>query len=695
MKAKSPRSAIRRAAAAALLIWIIAASAQKAHAVSIVANPTSLAMSALSGDPSDVQTISITSSGANFSFTVGFFVSTPSQIGWLSVDKRSGTTPATLTVTANPLGLGITSPQGMPPLPVYQASITIVAQGTSNSPVTIPVTFDVPGLKQLAVDPLNINFSAAPGSTPAAQSVEILSEGTAGGELVYIASATSDGNFLSVSPSTGLTPRVMNVSADTTNLVVGNTYKGVINVNDTTNAAVNLRQISVFITVTTASPPAISLAPMSLAFASNSGSSPPTQSFQISNAGSGTFNWTATPSTTSGGNWLSASPASGSTPSTVTVTVNSAALNNGNYSGKITISSAGVGNSPQVVNVTLVVGSQPTISFSPAGLFFSTSPGTNPPPQNFQVTNSGTGVLGWSAAFTSPGNYLSVGPTSGTAPSTLTATVNSSAFSPGNYPGVVTLTSPNASNSPQTVSALLTVSNNAPIANQNGVVNGGSFSLDATVAPNTIASLFGGRMSNDLFTAQTLPLPAVLGTTQVFVNGVAAPLFFVSNTQINFQMPPEVTGNTALVNVVFNGATSAPITVNLAPAVPGIFTRDQQGTGAGAVLNADNTPNSPANPVPRGGTVVIFATGLGATNPPVAAGLPGNVAEPFNRLIATPQVTIGGIDAHVDFAAVAPGFVGEYQVNAVVPLNVVPGSAVNVQITAGGKNSNIATIAVN
>src|SRR5262249_42232556 len=126
-------------------------------------------------------------------------------------------------------------------------------------------------------------------------------------------------------------------------------------------------------------PAALLLAPASLAFFSSPGISPSVQNFQVTNSGSGTLNWTTVPSTTSGGNWLSVAPTSGSAPSTVTVTVNSDALSAGNYTGKVTVSGSGISNSPQVLNVALTVGAQPAISFSPNQLFFSTTPGNNPP----------------------------------------------------------------------------------------------------------------------------------------------------------------------------------------------------------------------------------------------------------------------------------------------------------------------------
>jgi adhesin/invasin len=105
------------------------------------------------------------------------------------------------------------------------------------------------------------------------------------------------------------------------------------------------------------------------------------------------------------------------------------------------------------------------------------------------------------------------------------------------------------------------------------------------------------------------------------------------------------------------------------------------------------TPGVRSGPAARGGVVSIYATGLGATEPPVASGQlsPGG---PLAIVTATPTVQIGGQNAAVSFAGLAPGFVGVYQVNAEVPGGISPGDAVPVVMIQGGVESNTATIAV-
>ncbi len=233
-----------------------------------------------------------------------------------------------------------------------------------------------------------------------------------------------------------------------------------------------------------------------------------------------------------------------------------------------------------------------------------------------------------------------------------------------------------------------------PVVNAAGIVNGASFSTDGLVSPGSLVSLFGLSLAADTALANEIPLPRALAGAQVLVNDTAAPLFYVSPSQINFQMPAEAMGDEASVVVTSAGLRSLSATAKIVPQAPGIFSAQPGGTGQGAVLNQDFSPNSAQNPAPRGSVIQIFATGLGATNPPLASGQPGAQAEPFNRTFAIPAVFVGGFLAGFVFSAVAPGFVGLYQINARIPAGAPSGVAVSLQIVAGGRASNTVTIAL-
>ncbi len=446
--------------------------------------------------------------------------------------------------------------------------------------------------------------------------------------------------------------------------------------------------------------PQFSVQPSSLNFQVRLGAGgAPSQTLSITNAASGRLNWAVQVAPQSGGNWLSVSPTAGATPATISVSVSEAGLSPGTYQGYIVIAHLIDPTRPQTVNVTLSVtpAGAARIALSPSSLQFASSVAANPPAQTFQLQNAGTGTLDWTAAAAtqSGGNWLAVTPTTGAAPSTLTVNVNSVSLPVGIYTGSITITalaSANAANSPQVLPVTLAVS--VPAIGRGGVLNGASFSRDAVVSPGSIAALFGINLAAGTETAGSLPLPTALAGTQVLVNNTPAPLFFVSPSQINFQIPGELAGTTAQVVVVSGGVRGPAAAVNVAPEAPGIFTAPPGGSGQGAVLNEDLSPNSAQNPAPAGSVVQIFATGLGATNPPAATGQPGAISPPFHRTALTPVVTVGGAPAEVLFSALAPGFVGLYQVNVRVPAATPRGSAVPLQVEIGGRSSNTVTLAV-
>jgi uncharacterized protein (TIGR03437 family) len=100
-----------------------------------------------------------------------------------------------------------------------------------------------------------------------------------------------------------------------------------------------------------------------------------------------------------------------------------------------------------------------------------------------------------------------------------------------------------------------------------------------------------------------------------------------------------------------------------------------------------------ANPIDRGGVVVIYVEGLGGVNRAVNAGDP-SPGGPLAEVVSEVSVSIGGQPAQVLFAGLTPFFAGLYQINAVVSQTVAPGNAVPVVVTAAGRASPSVTIAV-
>ena len=232
-----------------------------------------------------------------------------------------------------------------------------------------------------------------------------------------------------------------------------------------------------------------------------------------------------------------------------------------------------------------------------------------------------------------------------------------------------------------------------PSINSGGIVNAASSA--APVAPGSIASVYGGFLLTSPAGASGAPLPDSLAGLSLQFGDTPAPLFYASTGQVNLQVPWETAGESQTsLTATLNGQAGSAQTVSLAPFAPGIFATNAQGTGQGAILNTSYQLVDASHPATPGVTYIqIYCTGLGpVTNQPAdGAAAPAN---PPAETSTIPEVTIGGVPATVTFAGLAPGFVGEYQVNALVPAAASAGNAVPVAISIEGAASNTVTIAV-
>jgi uncharacterized protein (TIGR03437 family) len=207
----------------------------------------------------------------------------------------------------------------------------------------------------------------------------------------------------------------------------------------------------------------------------------------------------------------------------------------------------------------------------------------------------------------------------------------------------------------------------------------------APVAPGGLISIYGDQMSPVNIATQQIPLPTALGESCLTVNGVPVPMLFVSSTQINGQLPFNVDG-AATMTLRTPGGVSDNYYFSIYPAAPSIFRSGTAGplTELATVVRADNNEFiTPTNPVHPGDSIVIYATGLGRTDPAVDAGLPAP-ADPLPSAIIAPQVTLGGAALNVTYAGLAPGQVGVYQINASVPIGVPLGMNVPLVVNQGG-----------
>jgi uncharacterized protein (TIGR03437 family) len=285
------------------------------------------------------------------------------------------------------------------------------------------------------------------------------------------------------------------------------------------------------------------------------------------------------------------------------------------------------------------------------------------------------------------------------APTPVAATVNANAtnLAPGIYNGALTITAPANSTNSATVQVTLTVTPRPTPLPMTGsvplvtaVLNGAS-QMAGSVSPGEIVIIFGQNIGPaapaGLAVGADGKVATLLSGVQALFDGVPAPLLYVSASQVNAVVPYEVAPNAvANLQLQFNGTAIPAGGVPVAPATPAVFSIDSTGQGAAAVLNQDNTVNSPANPAARGSIVQIYATGAGVTSP---AGITGAITGAATMQPLLPvSLTIGGITAAIAYASSAPDAVsGLFQVNAVVPQSVAPGPAAPLVLTVGTASS--------
>ncbi len=238
--------------------------------------------------------------------------------------------------------------------------------------------------------------------------------------------------------------------------------------------------------------------------------------------------------------------------------------------------------------------------------------------------------------------------------------------------------------------SIASVANSATNIGFSSVASGSSGTGVPPIAPGEIVTLFGAGLGPANLTVNT-PHNGVYGSTlagvSVTFNGTSAPIIYVSATQTAVQAPYELDGaSTAFVSLTYNGQSALGITVPVAATSPGIFTFNATGSGQAAVVNADGTINSAAHPAPIGGYVSLYLTGEGTISPQVVDGSisPANASVP-NAGVA---VTIGGQPASTTYIGEAPDeVVGLLQINAQIPSNITPGTAVPVVVSIGGVNT--------
>ena len=225
------------------------------------------------------------------------------------------------------------------------------------------------------------------------------------------------------------------------------------------------------------------------------------------------------------------------------------------------------------------------------------------------------------------------------------------------------------------------------------VVNAASFLPG--VSPGGLASIFGTDLSDttgDVY-AGSNPLPDQLADVSVQINGVNAPIYSIANgNQINLQVPYEtpVGSSAVLVEVFKNGVSEFTVQTDSFTEDPGIFA---YGDNYAVAELPDYSIIGPDNPAYPGDTIVLYTTGLGPLMSDLVDGYGSPTSPPFAETVDPFQVELNGELCTVLYSGLAPGFVGLYQVNFIVP-DDAPAGDLNLQIFSQYANSNTVILTV-
>jgi uncharacterized protein (TIGR03437 family) len=270
--------------------------------------------------------------------------------------------------------------------------------------------------------------------------------------------------------------------------------------------------------------------------------------------------------------------------------------------------------------------------------------------------------------------WLVVYPLSGTGPAKINLVASSPGFGNGAYTATLVVQSVDTVPQAINVPVQFTIGGSSAIS-IGGVAHGASF--QHVYAPGMVLSVFGTNLAPSVRLA-SLPLPLIMAGVSATVNGIAAPLYYVSPLQLNIQVPYETAAGTALLAVSNNGLV-ATYSFEVSASAPGIYL--QPGNAI--------TPNASGR---RGQIYTLFITGAGEVSPPIATG-----AAPSAKQVPVPllpvSMSIGGVTAQTQYVGIPGWSVGTLQINFTVP----PSAPLGVQpvvVTVGSAASAAANFTV-
>ena len=204
--------------------------------------------------------------------------------------------------------------------------------------------------------------------------------------------------------------------------------------------------------------------------------------------------------------------------------------------------------------------------------------------------------------------------------------------------------------------------------NPAGVVNAATFApFTAGVSNGEFLTIYGNNLAPGTFISGSVPYQTNLAGVQVLVNGVAAPIYYVSTGQISIIAPSGNPFPLAQFQVNNNGSLSNVVMEEVNETTPGVFLQaNPNGIGYGAIVHLNGSPVSASNPAQPGEYLEAFLTGLGPVYPTVPDGAAPPIS-PLSYTVNTITADLAGVNVPVGFAGLAPELAGLYQINLQIP----------------------------
>jgi uncharacterized protein (TIGR03437 family) len=196
-----------------------------------------------------------------------------------------------------------------------------------------------------------------------------------------------------------------------------------------------------------------------------------------------------------------------------------------------------------------------------------------------------------------------------------------------------------------------------------GVRDGSSL---GSPSPGSLMTLFAYNLTKNELTAAAPTLPMTLDGLELLLNGSPLPMEATTPWQINAQVPQTATPGDAGFVVRSGGTTTPEVRASIVARGPYAIYTDMNRSQAAAVFPGTATLADRDHPAAVGQILELYSYGLGVTNPLVAPAI-GSPSSPPASATVLPHIRIGGVDAEVLFAGLAPGLAGVYQVNLRVP----------------------------